>query len=173
MKTNFKIAGIMLLGLFLITTACQKEKQYDNADAYVTDLQQTLDFVTSDQLKMKIDSMELFYLVDVREQTEHAYGYIPSSINICGGSLIFKVGNEDFWEQAMLYAPLKEDEIIVYCKKGKRSVLAADNLRKLGYSNVKFLDGGWKGWELTYPLEYEKNLDLLGGHAEVEETGGC
>jgi len=114
----------------------------------------------------------MFYLVDVREAEEHAYGYIPGSINIPGGSLVFNVGNEGFWEQEMLYVPQKTDEIILYCKKGKRSVLAADALRKIGYTNIKYLDGGWKNWELTYPLEYEKK-EITGHHEEKKESGGC
>ena len=45
-----------------------------------------------------------------------------------GGSLIFKMGNETFWDNEMIYPPEKTDKLIVYCQKGKRSVIAADYL---------------------------------------------
>jgi len=122
----------------------------------------------------KMDSLEIFYLIDVRELGEHVYGYIPGAINIPGGILIFKMGNEAFWDNEMIYPPEKTDEIIAYCKKGKRSVIAADYLDRLGYENVNFLEGGWKAWEMAYPLEYEENLEMLGGsHDAEEDAGGC
>ena len=86
---------------------------------------------------------------------------------------IFKMNNDEFWENEMTYPPQKTDEFIVYCKKGKRSVMAADALKRLGYENVSYLEGGWKKWELTYPLDYEEKLDKMGGHEETEEVGGC
>jgi rhodanese-related sulfurtransferase len=104
---------------------------------------------------------------------EHYPGFIPGSINTPGGVLIFKMTDDGFWEEEMSYTPTKEDEIIVYCKKGKRSVLAADALLKLGFSNVTFLEGGWKNWELTYPLEYDKALDKMNHSEPAGESGGC
>jgi rhodanese-related sulfurtransferase len=63
-------------------------------------------------------------------------------------------------------------EIIVYSRKCRRGIVAAYTLELLGYTNVKYLDGGWKKWELTYPLEYEKNLDQM-KHEEHADEGGC
>ena len=42
--------------------------------------------------------------------------------------------------------PDKTSQIVLYCGGGFRSALAADNLRKMGYSNVISMDGGWRGW---------------------------
>jgi len=36
--------------------------------------------------------------------------------------------------------------MILYCGGGFRSALVADNLQKMGYTNVESMDGGWKGW---------------------------
>jgi rhodanese-related sulfurtransferase len=45
-------------------------------------------------------------------------------------------------------------EIVVYCGGGYRSAMVADNLQKMGYSNVISMDGGWRGWtEAGYPVE--------------------
>jgi len=164
---------IWILSIATVIVSCSKEKQYATADEWVAETQQGLDVLKVEDLKKKIDDFEMIYLLDVREPNEHYPGFIPGSINVPGGVLIFKMQSDDFWEHEMAYTPQKVDEIIVYCKKGKRSVMAADALQKLGYSNVKFLDGGFKKWELTYPLEYEENLDQMGGGVSHEEVGGC
>lgn len=45
-------------------------------------------------------------------------------------------------------------EIYLYCGGGFRSILTADNLRKMGYTNLISVDGGWRGWtESGYPIE--------------------
>lgn len=163
-----------MLVVLISMAACKKDETYENSDAWVAAATEKLDPITVEQLKTKIDSMEIFYLVDVRQPMEHYHGFIPGSINIPGGSLPFNMENDLFWENEFLYKPEKSDLIVVYCKKGKRSVLAAEALKKLGYNNILFLDGGFKKWELTYPLEYETRLDMLNhGADEGGEVGGC
>ena len=127
---------------------------------------------TAEQVKEKLDNGDMILLIDVREPNEFNAGYIPGSVNIPRGTLEFKIGNEAFWDAAFLYLPETTEEIIVYCKKGKRGTLAAETLKKLGYENVTYIDGGWKEWEMNYPLLYEKNLDAM-GHDDGAESGGC
>jgi rhodanese-related sulfurtransferase len=43
--------------------------------------------------------------------------------------------------------PDKSTELILYCGGGFRSALAADNLQKMGYTNVWSMEGGWKAWK--------------------------
>ena len=71
--------------------------------------------------------------------------------------------------------PLKDEKIIVYCRKGNRGTMAASSLKQFGYKNVYTLDGGWKNWELRYPDLTEKDLEMLSGGGEEEEadSGGC
>lgn len=159
----------------IILPSCTKEKVYTSADEWVAEVQSTLKSVTAEQLKLKLEDWENpIILLDVREPMEHYPGFIPGATNVPGGLLIFKMADNDFWIENDYYdPPTKQSEIIVYCKKGKRSVMAADNLKKLGYENVKFLDGGWKKWELTYPLEYDEALEKMGGHDTGGEVGGC
>jgi rhodanese-related sulfurtransferase len=164
----------LLLAVLITSCSCPCKQEVSGPDDIVAQAMEGLDMITTAELKTMMDSLEIFYLIDVREMTEYAYGYIPGAINIAGGSLIFKIGNEDFWDAEMIYPPEKTDKLIVYCKKGKRSVIAADYLKRLGYPNVMFLEGGWKAWEMAYPLEYEENLDALGGgHDEHADEGGC
>jgi rhodanese-related sulfurtransferase len=86
-----------------------------------------------------------FKLVDVREESEFAAGHIPGAMHIGKGVI------ERDIEQKV---PETDKEIILYCGGGYRSALAADNLQKMGYTNVLSMDGGWRGWrEAGHPVE--------------------
>ena len=173
-SVKYMLLVVASITLFISSCTCPCEQEVSGPDEIVAQAMEGLEMITPEDLKLKMDSLEIFYLVDVRELGEYVYGYIPGAINIPGGILIFKMGNEAFWDNEMIYPPEKTDEIIAYCKKGKRSVIAADYLERLGYENVKFLEGGWKAWEMVYPLEYEENLEMLGGsHDAEEDAGGC
>jgi rhodanese-related sulfurtransferase len=169
-KTYFGVITVMAI---IALSACNNVQTYDNVEEMVAATAKTTDFITVEELKARIDSMEVFNLIDVREPTEFYHGYIPGSTLIPRGVLEFRIGNEDFWMNEGLYLPEKDELFIIVSKKGSRSVLAAQSLRKLGYPYVLVLKGGWKKWELTYPDIYEKDLDALGGHEEEEEVGGC
>ena len=131
-----------------------------------------VDKVSVEVMKEKYDAGEMFLIVDVREANEFNPGFIPGAVNIPAGVLMIRMHDESFWEEEMLYMPEKGEEIIVYSRKCRRGIVAAYTLELLGYTNVKYLDGGWKKWELTYPLEYEKNLDQM-KHEEHADEGGC
>src|SRR5262245_50495553 len=101
--------------------------------------------VTVDQVKAKIDRKEQFLLVDVREESEWAKDHLPNAIFLGKGII------ERDIEQRV---PTTGAEMILYCGGGYRSALAADNLQKMGYTNVYSMDGGIRGWrEKNYPLE--------------------
>ncbi len=78
-----------------------------------------------------------FKLVDVREESEFAAGRIPGAIHIGKGVI------ERDIEKLI---PNPSDEVILYCGGGYRSALAAENLQRMGYSNVISMDGGMRGW---------------------------
>lgn len=77
------------------------------------------------------------FIVDVREDAEWAQGSLPDAIHLSKGLLEYLV------EQVILD---KTARIVLYCGGGYRSALAADNLQKMGYSNVFSLIGGYKAW---------------------------
>lgn len=172
---NAKCLKTGLVGISLILfVSCNKQKVYSNADEIIAEMKTGLKTITVQSLKEKIENMETYFLlIDVREPNEHSFGFIPGSINIPAGTILFTMANDKFWEDQMMYAPEKKDEIVVYCKKGKRSVLAANFLRQLGFSNVRYIEGGWKNWEMNYPLLYEKSLDANTMHHEESDEGGC
>ena len=151
---------------------CQKAETFSSVDEMVEQAGKEVKTITVEELKTKIDSFEMFNLIDVREPSEHNHGYIPGSVNIPRGLLEFNIASESFWESTGFYFPAKDEQFVIYCKKGSRSILAAETLKKLHYNNVVFIEGGWKNWELKYPLLQEKNLELE-SHGNTKEVGGC
>src|ERR1700733_14771560 len=89
------------------------------------------------ETKKRPDAREKIILVDVREDSEWARGHVPGAIHLGRGVI------ERDIERTI---PDKTTQIVLYCGGGFRSALAADNLRKMGYSNVISMDGGWRGW---------------------------
>lgn len=87
--------------------------------------------------KKKLDAGEKMFMVDVREESEWARGHIPNAIHLGKGVI------ERDIEKAI---PEKGATVVLYCGGGFRSALAADNLQKMGYSNVISMDGGWRDW---------------------------
>ena len=76
-------------------------------------------------------------LVDTREDREWADGHVAGAVHLSKGII------ERDIEQRV---PDTSAKLILYCGGGFRSALTAENLQKMGYSNVESMDGGWKGW---------------------------
>ncbi|WP_108651594.1 rhodanese-like domain-containing protein [Dongshaea marina] len=86
-----------------------------------------------------------FVLLDVREADELRSGKLPGATHLGKGVI------ERDIEQLF---PDKETPLVLYCGGGFRSILAADNLNKMGYQQVISMDGGFRGWkEAGYPIE--------------------
>ena len=77
-------------------------------------------------------------LIDVREDSEWAAGHLPKAEHIGKGVIERDIETK---------IPDTSAEIILYCGGGFRSALAADNLQKMGYTNVISMDGGFRGWK--------------------------
>jgi rhodanese-related sulfurtransferase len=98
---------------------------------------------TVEQVKAKLDRGEKFHLVDVREESEFAKDHLPKAVHLGKGII-----ERDIEEKI----PDTNAEIVLYCGGGFRSALAADNLQKMGYTNVISMDGGIREWrEKGYP----------------------
>ena len=111
----------------------------------VEDAKQRVREVSVADVKTMLDSRKRFHLVDVREESEWASGHLPSARHLCKGII------ERDIETAI---PDLHAEIVLYCGGGFRSALSADNLQKMGYTNVASMDGGWRGWtEAGFPIE--------------------
>lgn len=111
----------------------------------VDDARSRIKELTVADVKGKLDAGEQFHLVDVREESEFARGRIPGAEHLGKGVI------ERDIEQAI---PDTSAAIVLYCGGGYRSALAADNLQKMGYTNVASMDGGYRGWrEAGYKTE--------------------
>lgn len=76
-------------------------------------------------------------LIDVREQDEFRAGHLPHARGIGRGILEYHIADE---------VPDTNQEIVLYCRGGNRSALAADSLRQMGYANVHSMTGGFRKW---------------------------
>ena len=92
--------------------------------------------------KKIMDSGEEHIILDTREQDEFDEGHIPGAI------LIPYTEIENKAEEML---PDKDKLILVYCRSGRRSKIAAESLAKLGYTNVKEFGG-----IIDWPYEVEK-----------------
>ncbi len=92
-------------------------------------------------------------LLDVREPAEFAALHIPGSINAPRG-ILEQSCEWDYDETLPELAAGREREIVVICRSGKRSVLAADAMQQMGFTNVVSLKLGIRGWnDAELPLE--------------------
>jgi rhodanese-related sulfurtransferase len=102
---------------------------------------------TVDEVKTRLDRGEKLCLVDVREESEWAHDHLPGAIHLGKGVIERDI-------EARL--PDTGAEIILYCGGGYRSALAAENLQRMGYTQVVSMDGGIRGWrDKGYPLTRE------------------
>ena len=89
------------------------------------------------EVKRRMDGGEELLLVDVREDNEWANGHLPGAVHMGRGVIERDIETR---------VPETSTKMILYCGGGFRSALVAENLQKMGYTNVQSMDGGWKGW---------------------------
>ena len=93
--------------------------------------------VSSEELQAKLAKKDNFVLLDVRTPEEFAEGHI-------GGAVLLPYDQVE--QKATDILPVKDKSIIVYCRSGRRSAIAAESLRGLGYKDVKDF-GGISRWQ--------------------------
>lgn len=119
-----------------------------HSDRFVTlvdDAKTRIEEITPQEVKEKFDSEDDFVLLDVREKDEWEQSRIAGA-SYLGKGVIERDIEEEY--------PDTDQELVLYCGGGYRSALAADNLQKMGYRNVKSLAGGFRSWlEAGLPVE--------------------
>ena len=98
--------------------------------------------ITAENAKKIMDSGKEHIILDTREQDEFDEGHIPGAIQI---------PYTEIENKAIELMPEKDKLILVYCRSGRRSKIAAESLAKLGYTNVKEFGG-----IIDWPYEIEK-----------------
>ena len=117
-KLVFLLLAVMLL------TACGQDKENDQGAVYVN--------ITAEEAKQIMDTEEGYIILDVRTQEEYDQGHIPGATQI---------SHEEIADKAEEVLTDKEQLILVYCRSGRRSKLAAEALVDLGYTNIKEFGG--------------------------------
>lgn len=126
MKNLLLLAAVICLGIVVIKLYTARSAPNVPAPAgkrYLT--------LTAEEAKARLDEGEGIVLLDVRTQEEYDAGHIPGAVCL---------PNEDITENRPLPYD-KEAEILVYCRSGRRSALAAEKLAKMGYENVADFGG--------------------------------
>ena len=99
---------------------------------------------TVSEVKARLDRGEEVHFIDVREDREFAADHAKGARHLGKGIIERDIET---------VSPDKEAPIVLYCGGGFRSVLAADALQQMGYSNVISMAGGIRAWrEAGYPL---------------------
>ena len=124
---------VFLLLAVMMLTACGQDKENDQGAVYVN--------ITAEEAKQIIDSEEGYIILDVRTQEEYDQGHIPGAIVI---------SHEEIAEKAEEVLTDKDQLILVYCRSGRRSKIAAEALAELGYTNIKEFGG-----IIDWPYEVE------------------
>jgi rhodanese-related sulfurtransferase len=103
--------------------------------------------VDVDEARRKLETGKAT-LVDVREDNEWEAGHARGAQHLGKGVIERDIEGS---------VPDKRSELILYCGGGFRSALAADNLQKMGYTNVASMAGGWRAWQAAgAPVEKGK-----------------
>ena len=110
----------------------------------VADAKQRITEISAEEAHRKARSGEAV-LIDVREESEFRQGHAQAARHLSKGVLEVEIEEQ---------VPDPNQVIIAYCGGGGRSALAADNLQKMGYTNVRSLAGGLRAWkEAGLPTE--------------------
>ena len=121
-----KLRGLIIMLLISLSlfgmTACDGE----NGKA------STYEQITAEQAKSIMDTEKDYVIIDARTEEEFAEGHIENAILIPE----YEIAN-----RAEKELPDKEQLILVYCRSGRRSKIASEELVKLGYTNVKEFGG--------------------------------
>ena len=124
---------ILIVLLISVLTACGQDKENKQEAVYVN--------ITAAEAKEIMGSQEGYVILDTRTQEEYDEGHIPGAILI---------PYDEILEEAEGVLTDKDQLILVYCRSGRRSKLATEDLVKLGYTNIKEFGG-----IIDWPYEVE------------------
>lgn len=150
---------LIFVSLFLVIalgSTAQETATYNSYKEMVTAAKAEIEQIsTEDFHKMYTDALSIggedFVLIDIRTEAEYDAAFIPGAFLVQRGVLESRLEKDAVWEAFKHAKPQKSDTIVLYCRSGSRSALAAKSLKMLGYTNVLSLEGGWSGWNEKYP----------------------
>lgn len=137
----------------------------------VAEARQAVPELSVDEVKALVGAVDPPLLVDVREKEEYRDGHLPEAISIPRGFLEMQVEEK---------LPDRSKAVVAYCQSGTRSLLAARQLREMGYEQVSSMSGGygaWKGAGNAWRQDFQFTQDQLNRYSrhfllpEVGEEG--
>ncbi|MFP6609454.1 MAG: rhodanese-like domain-containing protein, partial [Deltaproteobacteria bacterium] len=137
----------------------------------VAEARQAVPELSVDEVKALVGAVDPPLLVDVREKEEYRDGHLPEAISIPRGFLEMQVEEK---------LPDRSKAVVAYCQSGTRSLLAAQQLREMGYEQVSSMSGGygaWKGAGNAWRQDFQFTQDQLNRYSrhfllpEVGEEG--
>jgi rhodanese-related sulfurtransferase len=144
MRRHSIFVWVLAVALTLMLSAPLAVAKDMTATDIVSEAKKEICEVSVSEAKALFDKGGYIFL-DCREDKEFKMGHVPGAMNIPRGLLEFKVDKQ---------IPDKNANIIMYCKTGGRGCLSTCTLCRMGYKNVKNMDGGWQAWEKAgYPIE--------------------
>lgn len=127
----------------------------------LTDVQEIMPWDLEERLEQNPDVL----VVDVREPYEFDAMHIEGSLNVPRG-ILESACEWDYEETVPELVQARDREVVVVCRSGYRSVLAAHSMQVLGYQNVVSLNTGLRGWK-----DYEQPLvDAGGAKVDLDEA---
>lgn len=127
--------SLLILGLLLLLTACSSPTKNNQEMVFLN--------ITAEEARKLMDSEKDRIILDVRSREEYDQGHIPGAILIPDTEIEAKAAD---------LLPDKDQLILVYCRSGRRSKLAAQSLADLGYTNIREFGG-----ILDWPYEVVKD----------------
>ena len=115
---------VWIILAMLLLTACGQDNENGQEAVYVN--------ISAKEAKEIMDSQKGYVILDTRTQEEYNEGHIPGAILI---------PYDEILEKAETVLQDKNQLLLVYCRSGRRSKLAAEDLVKLGYTNIKEFGG--------------------------------
>lgn len=101
--------------------------------------------ISQDELTQQLKSDNKPVVIDVRTAGEYADGHVPGAINIPHSEMKKRMGE---------ISNLKDKDIVLYCRSGKRAGIAKDILTTGGFSKLSHLDGDFNAWSANkMPME--------------------
>ena len=138
---------ILATGYLFFLTAAYAEDGIRSPMELVAEAKAEINEISPDTLARQPDGERV--VIDVREPAEFAAGHIDGAANHPRGTLEFTIKRHPVLAEIAKNSPAKlaDTEIVLYCRSGGRSALAAQSLQALGFKNVHSLSGGFQAWE--------------------------
>lgn len=133
----------------------------------VRDLQPAVQEVFPWDIEERINEGDVPLILDVREESEYAAMHIADSLNVPRG-ILETACEYDYEETVKELVEARDRDVVVVCRSGNRSVLAAHTMQLMGYTRVSSMKTGLRGWN-DYELQLVNSAGMTVSVEEADE----